>query len=1063
MRYLKALAAAIVLAALVVGVPLGLILGYGNPTKGFTEGLVTDTTILDVLVVVCWALWAQMTLCFAIEAINQIRAHRGTATAWTLPAPGPQADLTRFLIGAVLAVGVLGTTTFTAGRANAAIPATSSPTTSISTAAQPAPADQQHPEIERSLEIVVQPGDSLWKLAEVHLGNGAQWRRIADLNHGRQLGGVIATTAILQDGLQPGWRLLVPTPPSNGHHVVEPGESLSEIAEEDTGNAANWPQLYTANHTIIGDNPNLIQPGQDLTIPNGATSPLDTHTPQDTAESAPRTTSVRLTALEALIHAAAKTQANGDHLAATPRHLEPDHAASASQMQSVAPWLIGSLLFTGGVLAGHLHLRLRARRRDRSRARRPGRSIAPPTPEFTPLERTITTIGAPTAEALDFLDLQLRRLGHTTPGAGVPRVIAVDLTETHATLNLAEPAALAAPWRPHDADGLRWTCPIEPTRVDEERWDLPAPYPLLTTIGHDQADRWWLLNLEEIGTLAISGDTEKSTDLMRYIAAELAVANWARDARIDLIGIGTELDGIDPKLHTHPEDHDQSLNQALGHALQMVDRSRDSETNTTSGRAHQPDEETWPARLILNTADTDQVTRLSAIIDLVGSQPGKTATAVVTTTPATSHDETTKTTEHSALEVAIDSDGTLRIERVGLTLTACQLPAIDARGITDLYRQASELVETTMPVADDATQEWEGYVDVTGNLREEHTLDRSDAADGDDTSTLLIGQDQDYADHAAVVDDDLEVLSPYVPASVSTAIRDADPHLEDDLADWIGQSNRRPRLRLLGEVKAVGYGPNVAEISERFPFYTELLAFLWTHARQGATTEEVLSAFPTLAASRIRIDLGKLREWIGVNADTGELLLPAAKQAPARAHHGRNVYQVDCGPGGLLVDVDLLRRLRVRAQATGGPEGIALLTTALAELVDGQPFNHLRNGGWSWMLEGDRLDEHMVVAISDMAHIATSHYLTAGDIANARTTADIGLLAAPYEETMRLDMVAVREAEGASAAAAKLLDRAVLNRSDDGLAPRELSDRTRRILKNRGWSDQCLNRAVRSE
>jgi hypothetical protein len=237
MRYLKALAAALVLAGLVVGVPIGLILGYGNPTKGFTEGLVTDTTILDVLVVVCWALWAHMTTCFAIETINQVRTRRGTTTPWTVPAIGPQADLARFLIGAVLAVGVIGTTALTPSRANATTAAAPPVTTSISASPNPGTASTRRPEDHSVVEIVVQPGDSLWKLAEIHLGNGADWRTIADLNHGRTLGGgVTATTAILQDGLQPGWHLLIPGLESNGHHVVERGESLSEIAQKDTGN-----------------------------------------------------------------------------------------------------------------------------------------------------------------------------------------------------------------------------------------------------------------------------------------------------------------------------------------------------------------------------------------------------------------------------------------------------------------------------------------------------------------------------------------------------------------------------------------------------------------------------------------------------------------------------------------------------------------------------------------------------------------------------------------------------------------------------------------------------------
>ena len=33
------------------------------------------------------------------------------------------------------------------------------------------------------------------------------------------------------------------------------------------GNASFWPKIYQANKALIGPNPNLIKPGQTLTIP----------------------------------------------------------------------------------------------------------------------------------------------------------------------------------------------------------------------------------------------------------------------------------------------------------------------------------------------------------------------------------------------------------------------------------------------------------------------------------------------------------------------------------------------------------------------------------------------------------------------------------------------------------------------------------------------------------------------------------------------------------------------------------------------------------------------------
>lgn len=50
-------------------------------------------------------------------------------------------------------------------------------------------------------------------------------------------------------------------------YVVKPGDSLSKIAKELYGDAKRWPEIYEANKALIGDNPNLIHPGQKLVIP----------------------------------------------------------------------------------------------------------------------------------------------------------------------------------------------------------------------------------------------------------------------------------------------------------------------------------------------------------------------------------------------------------------------------------------------------------------------------------------------------------------------------------------------------------------------------------------------------------------------------------------------------------------------------------------------------------------------------------------------------------------------------------------------------------------------------
>ena len=53
-----------------------------------------------------------------------------------------------------------------------------------------------------------------------------------------------------------------------GYWTVKPGESLSKIAKDVYDDAGKYMKIYEANKATIGDNPNLIKPGQKLALPN---------------------------------------------------------------------------------------------------------------------------------------------------------------------------------------------------------------------------------------------------------------------------------------------------------------------------------------------------------------------------------------------------------------------------------------------------------------------------------------------------------------------------------------------------------------------------------------------------------------------------------------------------------------------------------------------------------------------------------------------------------------------------------------------------------------------------
>lgn len=49
-------------------------------------------------------------------------------------------------------------------------------------------------------------------------------------------------------------------------YTVREGDTLSAIAQREYGDASEWRRIYEANRNQI-DNPDLILPGQELTIP----------------------------------------------------------------------------------------------------------------------------------------------------------------------------------------------------------------------------------------------------------------------------------------------------------------------------------------------------------------------------------------------------------------------------------------------------------------------------------------------------------------------------------------------------------------------------------------------------------------------------------------------------------------------------------------------------------------------------------------------------------------------------------------------------------------------------
>ncbi|GEM_PF-5084812 len=135
----------------------------------------------------------------------------------------------------------------------------------------------------------VESGDSLWKIAEEVYGDGSQWTKIYEANQN-----------IIDDPnlIYPNQNLVIPTDNVNSQsfdemdyetgessqaYTVESGDCLWNIAERIYGDGNEWTRIYEANQDIIAD-PDLIYPGQELTIPMDHEDSPETPEPTENSE-----------------------------------------------------------------------------------------------------------------------------------------------------------------------------------------------------------------------------------------------------------------------------------------------------------------------------------------------------------------------------------------------------------------------------------------------------------------------------------------------------------------------------------------------------------------------------------------------------------------------------------------------------------------------------------------------------------------------------------------------------------------------------------------------------------
>jgi DNA-binding SARP family transcriptional activator len=632
------------LAVLLAGVPLVLAHAAGWPLPrtlpawddvrtALGGSSVSDETIVKAVAVVGWLAWVQVLASTIVEATAWAR---GRAAA-RVPLAGPIQPLVRHLLLSVLVVAGTARSVavmMSAGPAPALAVAVRYPVSEPCTPERPQPPEAQPaPETAPHLTYTVRPRDSLWKLAERHLGDGLRWRELWELN--RDLPQPDGRSLRDPDLLRPGWLLRLPPDAVDldGVEAVPPPPVVSPDHPPDLASRAPAP----APPPVSTDRaPDLATPAASpTTLPGG---PASSPSPPATA----------------LDHAGPSAGQGPDH--------GDDRGAVAPRQVGIA----GAGLLAAGIVATITKLR-----RAQVRRRRPGHTI--PTPRGDAAAeaalRAVSTLGR-----AERLDLALRALAACLASrreSCLPPIQAVLAGVDVEVLFTGPVAADPGPFLV-DAGGRAWTQPgaADAARVEMLARGMAAPAPCLVPVGRID-DRDLLIDLEACAATAITGDRDEVDTVLWAIAAGLATSQWADDVRVVVVGDvapGFErLERIEPSRAVDAVDRVRAEVSATRVELSEARAGSTLEARVAGG--------SWTPTVVLLSRETDAAAA-GALAELAASGTGM---AVVISGDAVRVDR----------RVAV-KDGVVTVTPPGIIAALPDLPA-------RLRRSIGEVVDLAVP------------------------------------------------------------------------------------------------------------------------------------------------------------------------------------------------------------------------------------------------------------------------------------------------------------------------------------------------------------------------------
>lgn len=474
------------LVALLVAPPILLVrfVGWPLPTsvslddigRALSGASISDVFLIKALAVACWIAWMQVVLCAVVECAAWARGYAARA----VPLGGVVQPLVRQLvITAALLIGSIRPTAMVPTATDQSPPIQLAPVLAVSTShtieAHVVTTTDARP------SCVVRRRDSLWLLAERHLNDGMRWREIYELNRGQpQPGGQSLRDP---DLIVPGWILQLP---ADAVGLDGPGSGPATPAAAVPSSPP--PTLPSDSPTTSGKTPapalptTPTTPSSMTTLAPGADSPSSDDDPAD------------------------------DHF-------------------PVPADLAGATLLAAGVV-----LTIDRLRRRQMRHRQRGRLVRLPDAGAQHNERLLRAAAG--IRPASRLDLALRLLAHQLTQTERAESTRVDVVRVDGDrIEILLTSAVEAPPGPFERTGERvWTLPTDTDDplLEQIGSRQSAPAPALATVGHLDGCPV-LIDLE--GTpLVITGDRQRSTDLIWSMAVELATNVWADDVRVLVVG-----------------------------------------------------------------------------------------------------------------------------------------------------------------------------------------------------------------------------------------------------------------------------------------------------------------------------------------------------------------------------------------------------------------------------------------------------------------------------------------------------------------------------------------------